>query len=100
MKKKNPPDRTPATAAAVADWMLKELEKQDGVLHQEDAASQIADLFGERFTYESEETGNACIDKQVLAAFRRLTGDEVVWIRGEKVWRQRELGDEPGRKQE
>jgi|SRR5580700_7613679 hypothetical protein len=96
-KKSNPPEKT-ATADAVAGWMLKELEKQDGVLHQDDAVSNIADLFGERFVYEND-LGNACIAKQVLAAFRKLTGDSVVWSRGERLWRLRESGDELTRQQ-
>lgn len=78
--------------------MLKELEKQDGVLYQDDAASNIADLFGDRFTYEND-SGNACIDKKVLAAFGKLTGDSVVWSRGERLWRRRESGDELTRQQ-
>ena len=80
--------------------MLQELDKQDGTLYQQDAAAQIADLFGERFTYESEQTGNACIDKQVLDAFRKLTHDKVVWSRRDKLWRRRESGDEPTRLQD
>jgi hypothetical protein len=97
-KKSNLPDKTNATADTVADWMLKELEKQDGVLYQADAVSSIADLFGERFVYEND-LGNASIDKQVLAAFRKLSGDSVVWSRGERLWRRRESGDELTRQQ-
>lgn len=97
-KKSNRPDKTTATANTVAGWMLKELEKQDGVLHQDEAVSSIADLFGERFVYEND-VGNACVDKQVLAAFRKLTGDSVVWSRGERLWRRRESGDELTRQQ-
>lgn len=74
-------------------------EKQDGVLYQDDAAAQIAGGFGEDFVYEND-SGNACIEKRVLAAFRDLTGDSVVWIRGERLWRKRESGDEPTRQQE
>jgi hypothetical protein len=96
-EKKNP-DKTSVTADAVAAWMVKELEKQDGVLYQAEAAPQIADLFGERFIYENG-SGNACINKQVLAAFRKLTGDDVVWSSGERLWRRREVGDEPTRQQ-
>lgn len=80
--------------------MLKELQKQNGVLHQDEAASQIGDLFGERFVYESQDSGNLCIGKEVLAAFRKLTGDSVVWSRGERLWRRRESCDEPTRRQD
>jgi hypothetical protein len=96
--KKNLPEKT-STVDAVAGWMLKQLEEQGGVLHQGQAAAEIADHFGERFVYENN-SGNACINKQVLAAFRELTGNSVVWISGERLWRRRELGDEPSRKQE
>jgi hypothetical protein len=98
MTRKKSPDPD-ATSEAVAGWMRQELEKQDGVLYQEDAASQIGDLFGEQFIYENP-AGNPAIDKKVLAAFRKLTGDSVVWSSAERHWRRREVGDEPGRKQE
>ena len=98
MTLKKLPDKTTATAENVADWMLKELEKQDGILYQTEAAPHIADLFGEHFIYEND-SGNACIDKRVLAAFRTLTGNSVVWSRGERLWRRRESGDEGTRRQ-
>jgi len=79
--------------------MLNELEKQKGVLNQDDAVSRIADLFGEHFIYDNE-AGNPAIDKKVLAAFRKLTGDSVVWSRDERLWRKRESGDEPTRRQD
>jgi hypothetical protein len=79
--------------------MLSELEKQDGVLYQSDAASRIADLFGEDFVYENDD-GNTCIDRAVLNAFRNLTGDSVVWSRGDRLWRQREAGDKLTRQQD
>ena len=96
---KNNPEKESVTAQSVAEWMVSELEKQNGVLYQCEAASQIPDLFGDGFIYENER-GNACIRKEVLAAFRTLTGDAVVWSRGERAWRRRELGDEGGRAQE
>jgi hypothetical protein len=97
-EKSNLPDKATATAETVSAWMLKELNKQDGVLYQTEAAPQIADLFGEHFIYENN-SGNACIDKKVLAAFRKITGDDVVWSGGERLWRRRELGDEATRQQ-
>ena len=97
-QKKNLPDKTTATPDTAAEWMLKELEKQHGFLYQAEAAPQIADLFGEHFSYKND-LGNACIDKQVLAAFRKLSGYWVVWSSGERLWRWRELGDEPTRQQ-
>jgi len=78
--------------------MADELGRQNGVLYQEDAVSQIADRFGKEFTYEND-AGNTAIDKKVLTAFRKLTGDSVVWIGAERYWRRRESGDEPTRQQ-
>jgi hypothetical protein len=98
MKKNSRPDKTTVTADTIAGWMLSELEKQNGVLYQEDAVSQIADRFGAHFIHDNE-AGNPAINKEVLAAFRKLTGDSVVWISGERLWRRRESGDEPTRLQ-
>ena len=72
MKMKKNPDKPAATADQVAKWILQELEKQNGVLYQDNAAAQITDLFDEDFVYENN-TGNACIHKSVLGAFRELT---------------------------
>jgi hypothetical protein len=96
--KNNPPNKTTPTPDAVANWMLQELDKQGGVLHQTEAAPKIAEIFGERFIYEND-SGNPCIDKQVLTAFRKLTSDTVVWSTGERLWRRRESGDESSRRQ-
>jgi hypothetical protein len=98
-KTSNLPNRSGATPDAVATWMLEELEKQNGVLYQEDAATQIADLFGEQFVYDNDR-GNSSINKEVLSVFRKLTAHSVVWIRGERLWRRREVGDEVTRQQE
>ena len=86
------------TPESVAAWMLSRIE-QAGDLYQDDAVSQISDQFGDQFTHENEN-GNLGIAKPVLAAFRKLTGDEVVWERGERRWRKREASDDPGRQQE
>ncbi|EPL7296504.1 DUF6953 family protein [Klebsiella pneumoniae] len=44
--------------------------------------------------------GNLSIDKKVLAKFRKLTNDTVIWDRGEKAWRKRQGYDAPGRQQD
>jgi hypothetical protein len=98
-KTKKTPRETNDTPVVIARWMLKELEKQNGVLYQEEAAPRIAELFGEDFVCESD-AGNACIKKEILSAFRRLTGDHVVWSRGDRLWRRREEGDAITRQQE
>ena len=65
---------------------------------QELFAGEIEDLFGDEFTYVNEN-GNRAIDKKVLAEFRKLTKDTVVWERGERRWRLREDYDESGKRQ-
>jgi len=85
-----------ATANDVAKWMVEQL-KQQGMLYQEQIVYDIQAEFGEEFTYYNNN-GNPAINKDVLDAFKKLTPD-VVWIRGERYWRTREPGDEPGRNQ-
>ncbi len=84
-------------AADVAAWMQAELEAHNG-LYQDDAVSQIEDEFGPDFVYDNDN-GNRAISKAVLAAFRKLTGDTVVWERSDRYWRFRQAGDEEGRQQ-
>ncbi len=80
------------TAIDVAVWMLKRLERDGGVLSQEDAAVGIESKFGEPFVRVSD-SGGLSIDKGVLAEFRALTEKTVVWDRTERLWRKREKAD-------
>lgn len=77
--------------------MLRELDEH-GELYQQDVVNDIETRFGATFVYDNE-SGNPAIDGRVLRAFRELTGDSVVWMRSERLWRKREPGDEPGRQQ-
>lgn len=86
------------TAADVAIWMLDALKKEDGLLYQHHVAYDIEEKFGEDFVYYNNN-GNIAISKAVLSAFNKLTGDSVVWERGQRLWRYREDYDEPGRQQ-
>jgi hypothetical protein len=86
------------TAEEVAKWMLTELERVQ-FLHQETVACDIAAKCGQEFTYINDN-GNLAIRKDVLLAFRKLTGDAVIWERAERMWRKRESYDEPGRRQD
>lgn len=85
------------TPDEVAAWMLEQLERT-GELYQEDAVDQIARKFGPDSIYENEN-GNPAIAKPILAAFRKLTGDSVVWVSSDRYWKMRQPGDEPGRRQ-
>ncbi|EJZ22439.1 hypothetical protein NE852_03315 [Rhizobium sp. Pop5] len=86
-----------ATAADVAAWMMERLSA-DGALYQDVAASEIASKFGEDFV-TINAAGNVGIAKPVLTAFNKLSGDDVVWSRGNRYWRKREDYDLPGRQQ-
>ena len=78
----------------VAAWMLKELHRQK-FLSQDVVVYKITRHFGEEFTYINA-SGNLAIGKAVLDAFRKLSGDKVVWSRSERHWRSREQWDLPG----
>lgn len=84
-------------AEDIAKWMLSEIEKT-GELYQEEAVDMIEEKFGEPYVYENEN-GNSAIANSVLTAFRKLSGDNIVWSRSERYWRGREDHDEPGRQQ-
>jgi hypothetical protein len=77
--------------------MLAELRRED-YLYQQTVVYDIESEFGEEFTY-TNENGNLAIAPQVLKEFRALTGDTVIWVKSERVWRFREDYDEPGRTQ-
>ncbi|WP_137490706.1 DUF6953 family protein, partial [Escherichia coli] len=83
-----------ATVDDVAQWMKSELENTNW-LYQETVVYKIKELFGDTFVYLNAN-GNLSIDKKVLAKFRKLTNDTVIWERGEKAWRKRQGYDAPG----
>jgi hypothetical protein len=85
------------TPAEIAAYMVAELERER-YLSQDMVVYQISEKFGEEFT-PLNDNGNLSIRRDVLAAFKKLTGDDVVWERGERLWRKREQHDEPGRRQ-
>jgi hypothetical protein len=85
------------TPEHVAQWMLEELYRVK-YLYQEAAVFAIQERFGEQFYYINE-AGNLAIDRKVLSAFKKITGDTVVWERGERLWRMREAYDTQGRQQ-
>ena len=84
-----------ATPESIARWMLSSVD-EEGCLYQADAVGEIAQRFGQEFTDRSDR-GNPVIGKPVLEAFRDISGDTVVWDRGERCWRKREADDAPGR---
>jgi hypothetical protein len=87
-----------ASESDVAEWMFAQL-KRDKILYQEEVVHDIATQFGASFTYDNEN-GNLAISRKVLTAFKRVTGDSVIWERGERCWRFREKFDAPSRRQD
>lgn len=77
--------------------MVEELRRVK-YLYQQETVYAIETRFGEKFFYIND-AGNPAIDKKVLAAFNKLTGNSVVWERGERMWRMREDYDTPSRQQ-
>jgi hypothetical protein len=76
-----------ASATSVARWMAAQLSQSDH-LFQETVARDIVSRFGGEFTYVNAK-GGLGIRKSVLAAFKKLAGDQVVWERRSRVWRKR-----------
>jgi hypothetical protein len=86
-----------ATPEAIAQWMADRLQQQDR-LYQRKTVHEIAEKFGDEFTYRNKN-GNLAIDQRILKAFRSASGDTVVWSRWGYFWRKREPGDATSRKQ-
>jgi hypothetical protein len=82
----------------VAKWMLGRVN-EGTYLYQEVVVYQVLEKFGEKFTYINEN-GNLAISKKVLAEFKKLSGNTVIWERGSRAWRLRTKHDSPGRQQE
>ncbi|WP_238246381.1 DUF6953 family protein [Methylobacterium iners] len=80
----------------IAEMMIDMLNKS-GYLYQDEVVSKIASKFGEPYFYYNQ-SGNLAISKTVLKEFKTLTGDAVVWERGERCWRKRLPSDELGRR--
>lgn len=85
------------TVEEAAQWMLDELQRAKW-LDQETVAYKLVKL-DKSLTYHNA-AGNLAIDRKVLAAFKKLMPDDVVWSRGERHWRYRKPYDAPGRMQD
>jgi len=84
-----PADGPPVTTAVVARWMLAELARRGGVLHESTAALEIIRLFGGSFCDVTPQ-GHYTVAVPVLDAFARaalLGENEVLWNDVERAWR-------------
>ncbi|WP_455921818.1 DUF6953 family protein [Pseudomonas putida] len=82
-------------AGAVAEWMLSQIER-DACVYQDDVVDHIVKSGNEELLIENAD-GNQVLGRGVLAAFRKLTPDNVVWVKPDRYWRFRVSEDEPGR---
>ena len=82
-------------AAAVANWMLSELE-QHGCIYQDDVVDYLVKAKEESFLRENSD-GNLVLGRHLLSAFQKITETNVVWVKPERYWRFRVAEDEPGR---
>ncbi|EJM20673.1 hypothetical protein PMI21_01019 [Pseudomonas sp. GM18] len=82
-------------ADSVAVWMLDQIQRED-CIYQDDVVDHLITAGREDLLAENAE-GNQVIGKTVLAAFRKLTPDSVVWVKPDRYWRFRVAEDEPGR---
>ncbi|WP_374107013.1 MULTISPECIES: DUF6953 family protein [unclassified Halomonas] len=78
-----------------ASWMLAEIERA-GCLYQDDVVDYLVKQGADDLLWENAE-GNLAVGRAVLVAFRRLTEENVVWVRPDRYWRFRVAEDEPGR---
>ena len=85
------------TTKDVAQWMLDEV-LNEGYLEQGAVVYVIFKKFGNEFVYQNDN-GNLAIQKKVLAAFNKLSADNVVWLKGEKAWSPRKEHHKLGRQQ-
>jgi hypothetical protein len=88
----------PTRASDVAKWMLEQIGDKKP-LYRESVAWEINKKFGKSFVYDNAN-GNPAIGKDVLKEFKKISGDDIVWSRGDRCWRKRIASDKPGRQQE
>ena len=90
-----------ATPAEIARLLARILE-EEGVLEHDAAAGRIwMEFHGDADEFLTlSPYGNWKIRPDVLAEFKSLTGDSVVWSNGHRVWRRRQDSDRPGRSQD
>lgn len=82
-------------AATIARWMLAQIE-QETCVYQDNVVDYIINARREDFLIENAD-GNQVIGKEILAAFRQLTVNTVVWVKPDRYWRFRVPEDELGR---
>jgi len=82
-------------AEIAAKWMLSALEK-DGCIYQDDVVDYLVKSDSENLLRENSD-GNLVLNRNILAAFRKLTELNIVWVKPDRYWRFRVTEDELGR---
>ncbi len=86
-----------ALPRVVAEWMVSEFDRRDRRLPLQQAAAGIRKKFGDEFTFHNE-FGELAVVEVVLAEFRKLTTNCVVWDQGGGYWRERKPAEDPAPK--
>ncbi len=89
-----PPEVPFASIAEAATWM-REVALSDGGLAQSQAVATMRNRAGEGFLRQGK-VGGQVIGLRLLREFASITPD-VVYLFHEKRWRERKVGDAPGR---
>jgi hypothetical protein len=84
------------TQIEAADWMLQQI-KDKGMLYQDFAADFLRKNSTSFADYNDE--GQLRINNNVLASFKKLGNDSIVYVRADRYWRPRGPHDLPGRQQ-
>jgi hypothetical protein len=71
---------------------------KDQWLYQETIVYEVQRKCGPEHVY-SNDNGNLALSRKVLAEFRKLTADTLIWDRGERAWRRRMKHDPAGKRQ-
>ena len=68
----------------VATFMLEQIKKFK-ILYQQVVVQEIHEKFGDDFVYLNKNQ-NLAINVEVLAEFRKITKNEIVWSRSGRCW--------------
>lgn len=82
-------------ATEASTWMRSQLDRE-GCLYQDDVVDYLVKEGAEALLRENSD-GNLVLERKLLNEFRKLTQDEVVWVKPDKYWRFRVPEDESGR---
>ena len=82
-------------AKEVSLWMKSKLDT-DNCLYQDDVVDYLVRASASSLLRENSD-GNLVLERKLLAEFRKLIPDDVVWVKPDKYWRFRVPEDEPGR---